>query len=605
MFKKELADVVKQTLWFFAVVAVLPAVLVLLKVAPAPYAAVFMPFFQGGIMFWSLFLGATLFGRERGQRAAEYALSLPFSRAGLFGRLIAARAAVLAGVWVVSWIAYAAWGSPFSALYPLGLAIHSLPLFIISASLAPLVENFIALCLISLVAWLASSPAGVFLVGLILRAKGYPFPWPTARIFYPRIMEALPSLIMPAVSILSFCLTVIPFGAALIFAIHKFDIRPSRAFIARYLKAFAVGLGLCLAVGVGLAYVLISGREYGQVSMTSEETVLELRPYRVKIHTPEGVTRLKTDRFVYQGFESAGGFFLADGSHNLIRLNLETGATEEVHRRLPGETGPRYLATYGGKIVFVAAARKGASLSLVEIDGRTGERAIIGIRGREENGVRGPALIFGTGIHDGRRYWLAHIMGREKRPFRIWDDGTTEDLFPRDEARIQSLYAFGDLVLRFDEEGTKVYRDRDGRLDPMKAIGDSVSFAYWDYFNRDLDPGPIRAVFGKHGLNIARLDLETLEITEVAALETARGAQVIAYFPDRFYLLETGREDGTTRISLVNKEGLTPLREFKNFDPAKPGYHLDFQKGGVVLTRRNKIEVYAFPGLEELRYKSL
>ncbi|OGD19665.1 MAG: hypothetical protein A2W03_17585 [Candidatus Aminicenantes bacterium RBG_16_63_16] len=103
MFRKELADVLKQTACFLAVVAVLPIPIILFKGAPGPYRAVLAPLLEMGLVFWSLFLGASFLGREQGQRAVEYALSLPHSRLGLLIRLAGPRllvelAFLLAGV---------------------------------------------------------------------------------------------------------------------------------------------------------------------------------------------------------------------------------------------------------------------------------------------------------------------------------------------------------------------------------------------------------------------------------------------------------------------------------------------------------------------------
>ena len=102
MFKKELTDVLRQTLWFLAAMLAIPAALLALKVIPRqPYPTLFISVLQPGLFFWALFLGASIFGRERGQKALEYALSLPYSRRGWLVRLAGARFLI----WIVLWLA--------------------------------------------------------------------------------------------------------------------------------------------------------------------------------------------------------------------------------------------------------------------------------------------------------------------------------------------------------------------------------------------------------------------------------------------------------------------------------------------------------------------
>jgi hypothetical protein len=217
---------------------------------------------------------------------------------------------------------------------------------------------------------------------------------------------------------------------------------------------------------------------------------------------------------------------------------------------------------------------------------------------------RAPAVpyLFGTGVRDGRTFWLIAYFGRSRGPLRLWDDGRTEELFPGESCSFQNIWFVNGLLLRFDKDELKIYRDQGKGFELVKSKAESFSFSNWDFLTRDLEARPVRLLFGKRGDKIAKLNLETLEIEDVAPLRTAVGAQVIACLPDRFYLREIDETRGTMRISLIDDKGVTLLREFANFDVRKPFYVLDFQRGGIVLRRANKIEAYAFPDLRKLRY---
>jgi len=143
MFKKELVDVLKQSAWFLAAVLALTVALPALNVVPRqPYGSLFATVFQIGLLFWALFLGASTFGRERGQRALEYVLSLPYSRRGLLLRLAGARLIVWILLWAASSLAHHLfWSKPASLKEGLGidagLILYELALFGVALSLAP------------------------------------------------------------------------------------------------------------------------------------------------------------------------------------------------------------------------------------------------------------------------------------------------------------------------------------------------------------------------------------------------------------------------------------------------------------------------------------
>ncbi|MBM3293112.1 MAG: DUF898 domain-containing protein [Candidatus Aminicenantes bacterium] len=611
MFKKELADVAKQTLFFLAVVLALPAALILLKVSREPYLAVLMPVFQGGLLFWSLFLGASLFGRERRERAMEYALTLPYSRAALLGRLVAARAVVLLALWILSWVAYAGWGSSYSAFPPPALALFYFPLFIISVSLAPLIENFIALCLVSLAAWYVTIPASHLLMLAVVRAKGLYFPWDVAKRIPWRGFDAVPAEFAAVFTIFSLVLPVVPFAAALVLSFRKFDIRPSAAFVKRYLAAFAVLLGGGVLAGFLAASAVTPTSAYRGFYVASGQKIIEFQPYRVNIHRPGGVIPVKHSLSWWRVLEAGPYFYARDEENNLVRLNTEDGTTKMIFRAQKEDRHLWQQWAYGGEIALFSrsASPPPSSLSLVVMDSEAPEgqkpQVIPCRHAFFETEGRLPAVpyLFGAGLRDGRAFWLIGFFARDRGPLRLWENGHVEELFPGESCPVQRVWFVNDMLLRVDKDSLRIYQEAGSgegyRL--VKSIPESFSFSSWDFISRELDPAPVRAVYGKRLDKIARLDLETLELMDIAPLRAAVGALVVAYFPERFYLQETGKEGESTRISAVGEGGMTLLREFKNFDIGKRGYSLDYQPGGIIAIRPNKVEMYAFPDLKELR----
>jgi hypothetical protein len=251
MFKKELADVLRQTGWLLLAAAALPIPLILLKWATGPYLAVFIPALQPAIVFWSLFLGASLLGRERGQQAVEYALTLPHSRLGFLLRLAAPRLLVLVLLLLTAWaVTGMVTIGPAVLPYPALALIFCLPFFFVSLSLSLLIENFIVLCLASLLGWYVVFLAVLrIFIGFGLRPIGGRLPSlfaylrPDAPTY--RSDFALPLFLLQII------LPVVPFLAALLLSISRFDIRRSARFKKRYGFAFAAGLAFCVLAAFG------------------------------------------------------------------------------------------------------------------------------------------------------------------------------------------------------------------------------------------------------------------------------------------------------------------------------------------------------------------
>lgn len=609
MFRKELADVGRQTLFFLAAVLALPAVLGLLKVVRGPYLESFLPALQGGLLFWALFLGASLFGRERRERALEYALTLPYSRPALLVRLAGARAVVLAALCVLLWILEARWGGSFSAFEPDAWFPVYAALFVISASLSPLIENFIALCLISLGTWYVFFFAAQALAFVVIRAKGLYIPWMAARAFAPAILETF----SVGTEMLQLLLPVVPFGLALILAFRKFDIRPSRSFIKRYIKVLAASLLACIAAGFALAYLVTPSAYYRQTLLTADHKIIEFQPFRTLIRHPHGTIQVKAAHLSgWRVREEDTFLYLRDGQNNLVRLNTANGMIKTIHKAGRDESGLIDQWVYAGKLAFFSSSFNpiSARLSLVILDLRASPdsrpRFIPCLHEFFESGRRwnDAPILAGAGRRDGRDFWLVNFRAPAKRPVRLWDDGRVEDLFPGDGSPGRYFFYLNGLLIRAGRSGLRIYRDGVQGFELFKSLSESFSFfPPGDDWVGDESSPRTAAIFGKRGDLIAKLDLATLEIMDVAPLKTPRGALVYAFFPDRFCLQEWDEAAASVRVSSLDDKGVTFLREFKDPSLRDRGYFLDVQREGVVLTRPHKIKAYAFPDLRELKHE--
>ena len=248
MFKKELVDVLKQTAWFVAAICTPPGLLILSKAVSGPYSEVFALTLQAGLAFFSVFLGASLFGRERGKGPWIRPVPFPYSRFGPSARLAGPRLIVLTALLIAAWAGLAAAGFREAAASIPGLAgIVGLPFFLIALSLSVLIENFIVLCVASLAAW----DAVLTLIYRLLWGFGHrslDTAIPGMFAFSRSHWDDLPPERSIPLVVLQLVLPVVPFIAGLLLSIGRFDVRRSARFVRRYLLVLGSGLAACALI---------------------------------------------------------------------------------------------------------------------------------------------------------------------------------------------------------------------------------------------------------------------------------------------------------------------------------------------------------------------
>jgi hypothetical protein len=111
------------------------------------------------------------------------------------------------------------------------------------------------------------------------------------------------------------------------------------------------------------------------------------------------------------------------------------------------------------------------------------------------------------------------------------------------------------------------------------------------------------ALYGKHGNHVARLDLGTWEIQDIAALASAEGSGVLAYLPDRFILFE--REPGRKilSVSLIRDGRIDRVRTFSDDDSKQKKFAFAVRRNGLILSKGRARRVITFPDLKELNFK--
>jgi hypothetical protein len=630
MFKKELADVLKQTGWFLAAVAVIPIPVILLKWAPGPYFAVLMPILLPGLVFWSLFLGASLFGRERGQRAMEYALSFPYSRLGILARLAGPRLLVIAVLWLAAAAAagIAASGTAvfndvaiaaFKGKVPLAVVVlngmlpvlavalaFGFPLFLVALSVSVVIENFVALCLLSLFSWYA---IGVVIFRLLWRfgSRYVDLPIPGMFVFPRPDVGAFRSEFSFPLVLLQLFLPVVPFVIALLVSFSRFDIRRSAGFIKRYITAFAASLFLCAFVAfLGSAASTSLASKYYHLTQNLKLVEWNYSSKIVRIRGNGSILKVHFDSpTLSMSWDDGSSLFVPDFDGNLNRIDLSTGKADQLYRFDRKQSAFWSQWTYGTTIAFFENGSRPNEIQLVCLDERTKKtdrRNFIHDAFR-----RGAPTLIGTDLRDGRRFWISLITEKSKKiSLRLWEDGRVEEIRVKGQLESVNLpHDINGLLFFTGLEPTLVLQDNGKSFELRKEFPADETFHAWDglFGRKSLDSLAVPFIYGKRGPKLARMNMATLEIEDIGEWSTSDDSWGYVFREKgRPYFVGGSRSRKTLEFYDLNEGRMRLIRGFANIDTQRRDTRFDTFESGIVIVKGKNVGVYAFPDLREIKY---
>jgi hypothetical protein len=607
MFKKELADVLKQTVLFLAFLFALPALMVVLNNGPKwPYSVLVVPVVQAGLLFWSFFLGASLFGRERGQHSLEYALALPYSRWSLLLRLAGPRAIVLFALWTLTLLPPRLWVENHAFLSPGAFFLFSVVIFAVALSLAPLIDNFLVLAfgtLMALVLWiLVLLGAGVAAAA----ARGFSseyFVFPLGR-----YAEGLPAGNFPVNAYFMAFLMALPFVAALIVSFPAFDTRTSRRFRGR----FATVLLPCfLLVGLfffGASDRMLSANSYQSFYLTKDLHLVEIEflSNRPKIHSATEVRRIRLGSSgFWRAFEDGGFLYIDDFSGNLKRISLSSGAVETIYSS-PGGQIYNHEWIDGSDLVFFEKGPHPREMQLVRLD--TASKKIRRVTFTQASPAKGVKYILAAGTRGGKRFWIFSFWDVSRDVlFRLWDDGRIEDILEGKNLKGR-WFCYDGLLLCSGKDSLVALKDDGTSFKIVKEFpaGESFRPPTNPFFEARLDRPGTGFIYGKRNKVLARMNLETLEIEDVGAwAEGQEGSwgYVVNPAPGKFYF-----EGGNRNRSLLEiydlSDGQMKLIWTAPEDISQGSLNqVNIFESGIVARIGKTVRAYAFPDMREIKFK--
>ncbi len=611
MFKKELADVLKQSILFLAFLAAVPAAILALRIVPKqPYQALFTPTVQAGLLFWSFFLGASILGRERRQRAVEYMSSLPYSRLGLLARLAAPRLLVMMTVWALTLFLPTAWIQSYGFLPPQLLGPAAFLIFTVALSLAPLFENFLVLAFTTLLAFFVVVLIPFAAVALAYGDRGLPLD-PSYLFTWREIVRmgsgAFPIGVLPFLPLLAF-----PFIAALLVAFPKFDIRPSPAFRRRFFLTWTPALLLTVLFSFAAIGHSIPGNDQREYYLTRDLRLVDFGflSNRISIHDGKEVRQVKLLAAAGGGpwdvHEGDGALYFLDYRGAFNRLEIASGEAKTLYipERSEGMWGGFWIfdSTY---VFFEDGARPG-EVRLVRFDLRT--KGVARSTFFHETFRKGDKRLIGTGVLGERRFWICRTWLRYRNILlRLWDDGRVEKIDLPGKAEPGRLTYNDGLLFDSDKEGLTVFKDTGSSLEILKKYPPGETFLAFDFFRgRRLDRPNNGYLVGKRGTRIAKLDLTTLEIEDFGAWtggKEGRWGSIDRLDDGRIFLLTGSRQPFTAEIYDLNGDRMRLIWSSPPSASKMPATGVWVFGSGILVTSANEIRAYAFPDMREIRFK--
>lgn len=595
MLKKEISEVIKQTIFSIPVVLLLPGLLIVTTiVSKVTYFDVFFPLFQFGLFFWALFMGGSLLSFDQEQRGMEYLLSLPYSRLKLIFLKILPRLASVIVFYLAFVILYKNGGENVAAFSFLSFTIIYFSIYLIALSFSASSDNFVILFTLSATSLIVYFGLLILAYCMVMLKNGLPIDTEKFHHFFTGEFD----IFLPGMPV-AIIILLVPLLISFFLSFRKFDIRPSRTYNKRYFKyftpIFTVGLittFLSVHAGADIGY-----KDY---HLTLNQNLIEEHNLKIKIHERDNVHELKDKYAGLWIFLEEDEYVYARTYENILRLNTSDYTIEILYKIPRGKWISSFwgIKKYKQTIAFSEISRRGLTdLVLIEESSKKITRIPFDKSIKEE--IIG-GIIFGADEIDGNRFWLLGSLSSKYHPtlLRVWEDGNTEII---GKSLVTPCYV-NRMLITYSENELIILKEKQGKFEIVHKIPDRKGYRFGLGFHRyNLNNIQLKEIYGwKSGLQFAKLDLENFEIKEIGKFN----GYLHCFYPDDFYLVEWGQNRTTVKIYEYEEGNLKLLKDF-DFDMEKAGNRFHIFRNGIIFKKGSKVKIYSLPDLNELKFKKL
>jgi hypothetical protein len=404
-------------------------------------------------------------------------------------------------------------------------------------------------------------------------------------------------------------LPVVPFVAALLFSFGRFDVRRSRPFKRRYGIAFAAGLAFCALAAFGgrAAAHSLAPKQY---HLTRDLKLVEWRlgSRAMRIHGPGSSLEVRVEPpLLWYEWDDGSSLFVWDADRRLNRIDLATGEVELFYRSDQKRSHLFDQKVYGSTIALVESGPRRGEILIVALDRQTkkADRHVFA----HDAFIAGDPKIVGTGIRDGRRFWICRMQKKaERSTLRLWEDGRIEEILVNGRLQtVNSPLFLNGLLLFTGREPMLVLRDTGESFETKKEFPADEVFRVQDEswrFRMPLDAPPPSYIYGKRGPRLARMSLETLEVEDLGDWgEDDDAWGFVDRQGDQAYFIGGSRSRKSLDVHALSEAGMRLIRSFPGIDTERRDTRFTVYGSGIVITQGGRVAVYAFPDLREIEYQ--
>lgn len=619
MLKKEVKEVIKQILVFLIIVISLPIIITLVSSMFGTILSikeVFFFIYQVGLMIFSVFMGTSLFSKDRADGGMEYMFTLPYSRFQLLGIKLAPRfISVLAAFVLYLVLLYITGINPeitaFMPLLPTGiLAFICLSLFILGVPFSTARGSII-------ISGLAAMFAFLVYLGIV-----HLF-FPAALVLKGREVHWIHTLLQNSWSVpgyLYFSASALLLASLIsfVYAFKRLHLGPSWKVFKRYFKMFIPIFIIVFMVSLFWAVAEIQ-EPRKTYFLTETHHLIESQYTSARIYDKTGVKQI-TEGPYFWGYNSIEKgdyvytFYRSRYATQLVRMNLrDPNYSIEVVYNVKGKAYVRNLNMYKDVCVFFEIKRKEHQriyyLVVVKPETGTFRKMIV----NEADRVDIYPFLIGAGETAGKRSWLLYYgFYQEWEIMRIWEDGHIDRL---GTTNIRPVYVQGKLITA--NGGSIIFNQlTPAGMEEIKKIPGIKGLYFFQIWTRHLEQHAAKEIYGgvrgKESYlwkKIFKLDLQTLEMEEVNQLENSTG--YIRYStPDNCYYigLKVDEESQSIKFEKIYRVEQGKVEVLKEFEPVVFHRGKDFfeiYEAGMVLRQGGKTSVYSLPGVKKIEFKEL
>ncbi|UCH95263.1 MAG: ABC transporter permease [Candidatus Aminicenantes bacterium] len=625
MLRKEIQGVLKQSLFFLAVVAGVSLVIkIALSKHVGSYFEVFYLMYQFSLLGFGAFMGLSVFLSDKRQRAEEYVFTLPYSRLQLLGLKVLPRLTAVVIIYLI-FLGFYLGGVEglllmetfftFSWLYWL--------VFVMTLSFSASADGYMKVGGIALLEIIVFLQLICFSRQLAFLLKSGRFYTPAGWDMFTLLTFDFSNILVPFL-VVYICL-LLPYIISFVLTFKKWGTYSKENYNKSYFKLFLPLIAVGFIISTLFVTTLIRERFHAYY-LTSKHQLIETHGFSTRMVEADGDVSLKYSRgdfrAVFEDDEYVYGMHISSEPAPVVRIYKNTHTVDTLLEvtRPPRHRSCRFgIRVFKHMLVVPEYYKEPTLRKFVFIDTRSMAVKKIKTLDVLPSHYFKPH-IFGADADpaNGKIFWLIASERSHQFPIiKLWEDGKAENLgimsgtFPVYSSRMLVTTTDDALVVRrITGDGLEMIRE----ITRYKQLTFPITSTY---ARVNLNPPALKEIYfvrltKRWVRNYLRLNLETFEISHIGKIFRKAGEALVIY-PGEIYKIRFERDekeiDARKQRHYLNKiyrlegEKFILLKEFPAYEKEREGDNFWVSKSGVVIKYNNKLSVYTLPNMEPLEFK--